>query len=255
MGCGHCLQCSTPRAQHMDRQTWLKALSIAKLSRVNMVMISGGEPTDHPDWFRMVEEACKRFHIVTIATNGLWLLDKVKMNYVEGLLKKCRNLYVQVTSVEGIYPRYEAVKAAYEKAIEERKLPRTVLHDGEIHIKALGRAAKNEPYVTQAKSSLGTTSCFLSAVMASQLPYLQAVHELEMLGKPCHPLIDWKGGMHWSESCKCPAFASVYDTFLDIQRKAHAWRPCRKCADWHKVLDSEDESYAKARELLLIHNS
>ncbi len=246
MGCRHCLQCSTAREQHMDRSTWLKAISIAKLSKATCLMVSGGEPTDHPYWEEWVDEACTRFNIVTLATNGLWLLDEHKVEGVRIMLKFLRNLFIQVTSVPGIYSRHEEVVSAFNKA----HLPRTVLHDGKLHIKALGRAAKNEPFVTEAKTSKGTTSCFSSAVMSAQLPYLSAVRELESMGKICHPLIDWRGDMHWSESWKCPAFANVFDTFLDIQRKAHAWRPCGRCQDWKKAIASREDSYIKALALL-----
>ena len=245
MGCSHCMQESSPEPMHMERGTWLQALSVARLSRANVLLISGGEPTSHPQWMQMLEEACK-FPCVALITNGSWLHNDTVVEWMRGMLRKYKNLSVQITSVEGIYPMYDMVVSGYKSA----NLPRTSLETGQLNILALGRASRNEPYRTMAKSSLGTTSCFSSALVAAQIPYLQSIQNMELRGKFCHPLIDWQGKMHWSESWKCPSFADVHDTFVEIQRKACEWRPCLRCQDSDKLRNNNSTQYKVAKLIL-----
>lgn len=243
MGCPHCLQDSTPISQHMTWENVLKAHEFARKSDTYVILISGGEPTEHPK-FKEIVELFLDFPKVVIVSNGQWKDNKQKVADMEQLMLH-ENVMLQITSIQGIYPKIVDVNWF-------NRFPNTLVHTGEIHIKALGRAATNEKFSRMATEDKYTMSCLSAAAMCAQLPYQEAVKTMELRGMFCHPLIDFKGYIHWSESCLCPSFGNVNEDFDILKTKAEKWRPCCKCTDYKKLLQKDEESYKMVRKLLNI---
>lgn len=256
MGCPHCLQRSTEEPQHMTMEIVEQAYAFGKASGANAILISGGEPTMHPEWEKIVRKFCAGFFQVSIISNGHWLFDPAQVNAMIGLLKEFGNLVIQITSVDGLYKDHQKTCEAiplFKVLLKRHGLKHRIeFVTGPIHMISLGRACEHEEYLKQAKEDMaGTTSCFVSALAAAQCNSLAKVIEnLEPRGKFCHPLVDWKGNLHWSESWLCPHFAHVSEPYADIERKALSWRPCGGCPDYVKFLERKEPKYVMAKMLM-----
>lgn len=81
-GCAHCMQCSNPHGEHMDMTTFKNALRFARFLGVSSYIITGGEPTEHPQFYEFCE-ALNRFikgsKVVggfSITSNGTWFPER-----------------------------------------------------------------------------------------------------------------------------------------------------------------------------------
>ena len=276
-GCPHCLQNSTPEPQHMPIGVYQNALALSKMAGCQFLMISGGEPTDHPDWDHYLDLAlCDMKQAVVLVTNGKWFGTKKE----DAILKRLEIhpfLFIQINNDPRYYPDWSAseIPKLYERFMKRMNdelcssidilltmnggLSRVSLIREVNDIKALGRAATDKTLCEVARSCNSTTSCASTALIAAQAhgDFKCAISAMEQHMNWCHPLVDWKGGMHWSESWLCPSFFTIPDhllldepMFLQIAEAACAWRPCGKCEDYKKFLAKTDPKYVKAREIL-----
>jgi len=240
----------------MSMETFGKAVDFALKSGVRIVCVSGGEPSLNPNYAEMLRTCAEKFMISTFITNGEWLGTE-KEDVVLDILKKHTNLKVQITSIKGLYRLHEeTVKKvdAFKQRLKDAKLKHALTFDRDkLFMVALGRATEHEDIMKQTLEHMNSMSCFASALVSAQLPFKAAIDTLEMKGKFCHPLVDWKGNIHWSESVLCPHFANLDEDIEVIWKKANEWRPCCKCADVKKLLANTDPKYIGARILLGIH--
>ena len=279
-GCAHCMQDSTPEPQHMSGGLFRNALVLSRMAKCKFILISGGEPTDHPDWARYIDLACtgNPVQCVGLVTNGKWLGTN-KEDIILEKLKRYPLLYVQITNDPRYYPdstrkdipaQYKRFSELCAEELGEHHVDtamsmidndhRVMLANEVEHLVALGRAAEIKTLRKVARADKkNTTSCFASALVAAQVnnDLIELISVLERRLKWCHPMIDWRGGMHWSESWLCPSFFTIPDhllldkpMFLQIQEAACAWRPCGKCEDFKKVLEHTEPQYVQARKIL-----
>lgn len=128
LGCKHCLNDSNKNGKHMDFNTLESIMDFLEDNDLmNYIIITGGEPTEHPDFYKFVEYIANRvekyskknyknmyklsingknFHFITITTNGFWCLNN------EDLAKKLINLSslnvlvsFQVSTDKRYYPK------------------------------------------------------------------------------------------------------------------------------------------------------
>lgn len=73
--CSHCIRSSSPfHREMMDTQLALRILQqLHDIRREATLLVSGGEPTLHPDFKRIVAAGLTQFHRVVVNTNGLRL--------------------------------------------------------------------------------------------------------------------------------------------------------------------------------------
>ncbi len=71
-----------------------RAYEFAKWSKVNAIVLSGGEFVLHPDWWSIADRFASGFAAVTIPTNGMWLFDRLKRDEILALLDKHSNVKV-----------------------------------------------------------------------------------------------------------------------------------------------------------------
>lgn len=260
MGCPHCLQCSSAKPQHMIDATFAAALRFIDASHSRAVVFSGGEPTLHPKWRDYLEATAKIGTQVLVATNGWWMADSeaVRDDMLD-VLAAHRNVNLQVTCLRNLYKDHDAIAAArpaFAKMLKERGLKhRMSFVDGDetaiVSMKALGRALSHPRSRELAgRNTVSTTSCFPYALAARQVGYVEAIQQLEMRGKFCHPLIDWCGNVHWSESWLCPSFGNVTDDFEKIAKGAVEFKPCGKCPDYAKLVAKNEPKYVLGKMLL-----
>lgn len=274
MGCPHCLNKSGQIGDtvNMQRWTFLSSLEHAQRNNASIILISGGEPTMHPNWYDFVRIAlsgCYDFKEVLLVTNGSWVGTDVE-ECVTDLLTNEPMFSVQITCIKGLYKMYDALVPKLNDYIERlKKLEKKpgMLHDRvhlcidvPIHYVSLGRAAENEKFRKLASLDMSTTtSCFMGALLGAQLSprlrYSDVIEILESRGHYCKPRINYRGEIGWSESALCPNFASVFDSNEEIFTRCSEWRPCGRCADYVKLLENPFPKYVEARNILGIRKS
>lgn len=255
MGCPHCLQCATPDPQHMSWEHIERSRDFDRWAGAQVVLLSGGELTEHPKWTHAVDLfASSGFLRVILPTNGMWI-GTSKEDEMFALLRTHQNIRLQVTSVPGLYPLHKQTLegvSRFKLRLRDAGLKRRLSFETKIEsMIELGRACDHEPSRKAAQEDpRKTMSCLSSAVVSAQVMFKDAIKVMEPRGVVCHPLIDWQGNLHWSESWLCPSFASIDEEFEEIGRKAHEWRPCGKCAGFRKFIESTDEKYALGKIIL-----
>ena len=94
LNCLHCSFKSTPRQPHtrVDEKLLLSALD--ELKGIRDITLTGGEPTLHPDFEKILSKTAENAGIVYVMTNGIGLVGKNRLRCLEkekdkiGLVKK-----------------------------------------------------------------------------------------------------------------------------------------------------------------------
>lgn len=142
-GCPHCLQDSGPTPQHMPLGLFKNALILSKMAKCQFLMISGGEPTDHPDWENYLDLACNNDdgQAVTFITNGKWLgtdkediiLDKLRKKF-DVLIVDCQGIGSKLCHdgqqfLSKYYDRPMTQKVIYHSGLEPDPTFETILEE------------------------------------------------------------------------------------------------------------------------------
>ena len=100
MGCSHCfIEDSSPTGVHMRSQVFYDVLRFQHRIDDPVVMLSGGEPFEHPSVFKFAERAKMEGFKVVALSNGMFTLDsKLLARVVES------ELSIQVTHDSRYYP-------------------------------------------------------------------------------------------------------------------------------------------------------
>lgn len=104
MGCYHCcMECTPNSSEHMDDVTFQNTISFIKSLKLGLplvLLVSGGEPTLHPNIFSMLKDLQKISPMVSLLTNGMWLDDEQMCKTIKDL-----DIPVQITNDERFYPQ------------------------------------------------------------------------------------------------------------------------------------------------------
>ena len=272
MGCPHCLQDSLPNNQHMSAEVFRKALEFGEWSGNLRYNISGGEPTEHPNFAGLLEILFDRLnakarpdHIYTLLTghmvpvftlisNGDWFADEEKVKYiVDKVLSNTHLDCLQVCSIERLYKNYEFIKANTNKL--KCLSPKVFVHTGDIlAMEDLGRARTSQGFVRkQVESNKYFMSCLNCSLVSKQESDIKSLMStLFFCDQTCKPLVDWKGDVHLSESHICPSVGNVLtDSFEEIWQRMRKFKPCGKCLQYRRFMESNDPKIIQVRRILL----
>ena len=210
MGCSHCLDDAKPCDNHMDMRTFEDAISFFNQFGGIELIISGGEPTDHPNWINMLEYALERTHgstgtgvcHITLTTNGMNIANnRDAQDYLMFLMDRYNNkLSIQVTHIDKYYPQEVDFSSDFFKCHHV-----VVCRNLEV-IYPIGRARINNlPW--QSKCS----KCFniRSAVRTTE-DLGKATLMLNLKNKFCTPHVDIHGNIKLGESRLCPIASNIY---------------------------------------------
>lgn len=234
MGCNHCLSSCDSNGQHMTMEVFEHALSYAERACITAgaVLISGGEPFEHPQIKEILERAVKtkRTLIITVATNGTKLIDdKFLYNWYKGFLSRNPRVYTQVTNVPKYYPRELTLNERYW--LSKLKNCIIVTEESEVPLYPQGRALENYPadeYRTRGPKCMDT---ILMALQTNVRTDYELIHQMIIkLHKFCVPRINIDGSIAIGESRLCPTIGTLDDTpekRLDAIRR---WS-CRGCKE------------------------
>jgi Radical SAM superfamily len=210
MGCVHCMTESTPSGEHMTDQTFADALRLTSAVGLPVMLLSGGEPTDHPkiEAFIRASKACDMH--TTVLSNGMFL--------TEDPLKRAAILdgadVVQVTNDTRFYPKF-IPDFWHGKVAFERKLRM---------VSPFGRAKTNKLQTNQS-----APCCFnLRSITRSCGDIRLALLMLASRAKMCSPSVNVGGEVVAGEAPSCAKIGHVTDSLDTLTRNVLSMR-CNRC--------------------------
>lgn len=233
MGCKHCMNDAKPNGGHMNFDTFKKTIDFQNKYGGPFFMITGGEPSEHPEFKKCLEYAAQNTNaFITVATNGLWMLtDPEFVTY-------CMNKYnVQVMFQVSYDSRYYPVPLNLSLPVFQ--LDNVVTIDTIPKIYPQGRALTNG-MEWEAKGS----KCFNVRAVAHQVDFKDLRHVIGILAvkeKICTPHIAIDGSIKLGESDLCPACSHIDKTNDEIMSDILNFR-CNACS---RINDNLPEQYRK----------
>ncbi|MCX4279483.1 radical SAM protein [Muribaculum sp.] len=251
-GCRHCLQNSLPDGPHMTEAMFKRTLAFGKFLRCMTYVISGGEPTEHPQFY----DFCKMLNnfiskngnkaAFTVVSNGMWYPEQVET--MRKLARLEHYAGMQVYTNQQWYKDYDFIMAHKEdlEAIEKVKVDTEPLQ-----MQDLGRARFNEDAQLEVAKNPYHMSCLNGHLIFKQVSPMRRLDGLFINGTMCKPLVDFRGNVHLSESCLCPSFGNVdTDLHMDIFRNLQEATPCLKCAGGRKYIESTAPDIVRAKNII-----
>ena len=173
MSCGHCMVDAQPDGEHMTENVFRAAIEFSKME-APVLMLSGGEPSEHPDIVHFLDLAKEAGFDCVLLTNGMHFFENPELaKEIEE-----RVLLTQVTND----PRY------YPKALPGR-LPNGGTVDVLNALAPFGRARSGGLACTQE-----APSCFnLRSATRHFGDVRRALAMLRLRGRMCLPSIDVDG--------------------------------------------------------------
>lgn len=221
MGCNHCMINANPKGAHMSPDTYKEVLKFIEWTKIPLILISGGEPTQHPKIIEMIEMALNKKFKIILLSNGTFIEDEYLKNKIIDL-----SISVQITNDKRFYPR---------------KVP--VINNENFHytnkiriVSPFQRALINNLSINR-QSPL----CFnLRSIIHNLKDFRNSLIKLRMMGKMCTPSINIDGSLAAGESNICSIFGSVIDR-NNLNENLLNLR-CNKCG----LTDKLDIAYKRA---------
>lgn len=229
MHCTHCSENSLENDQHMTEETFRDALSFTRrieepawaLGVPRLVLLSGGEPTEHPEITKFLEIVIEEKLIPVLITNGMFLHDEALSKSI--LRPKWRQLMLQVTND----PRY------YPKAPPKVDDPRIVYIPSLSQMITLGRFKKSDAEGEIMKKAPGSFN--MRSLTRSMRDFQKAVCYQRMraatgnLGGQCTPSITYQGDVLMGESVFCWKVGTVHSTNMELTKAVFEMGSCNRC--------------------------
>jgi MoaA/NifB/PqqE/SkfB family radical SAM enzyme len=203
MQCNHCFDNASPDGKHMSFDTFRDSLKFISRSAAKMVLLTGGEPSEHPQFIEIAELVKRRMEhpeLLIIASNGMFLHNE---QYAKEILSL--GIQIQITNDKRFYPQTVPV-------VDHKNL----CYITEIgHLFPIGRAITNNLNMDDMDIKLTYPKCFnaRSIIRSGYIKNFQALmkfYELK-LQKFCIPSIDINGGVHLGETDSCLKIGTIHD--------------------------------------------
>lgn len=215
-GCSHCFVNSLPGSPIMSEKGLEETAEFLVRVKPRVLLMSGGELTEHPEFVRFVErllEVRGGEDINYILSNGSWFFDDERRAGMERLLAHPKIHLVQVRTHIKFYPNYRRTIDAI-KEIRALSPKIEVFSDG-ITLFPLGRARANHMDDIEHKMP-GCANLFLIAKQGAAKDFTGLLHRLEMGGGFCKPFVSSQGKIHAGETPYCEVIGRVTDTGATI---------------------------------------
>lgn len=217
MGCSHCMINAGQTGQHMSLDTYKRVLGFIEKTMFPFIMVSGGEPMEHPDVLTMLKMAIDAGFKTTLLSNGMFLTDQELTKAILDL-----DIFVQVTNDPRFYPK-EVPHVEHKNIIYENNIRL---------VSPFGRALENNIPVTR-QSPL----CFnLRSIVRHYHDFFQGLLMLRQKVKMCTPSINIDGSISAGESNSCHHIGTVNDSNLVLTNKLCSMT-CAKCGLVHNLDD------------------
>lgn len=237
MNCPHCMDGATEDCnKFMTFDTFKKALRFC-IDHDMHISITGGEPTEHPQFWEFLEYACKKApsnFAISVLTNGMNLEDDngLLRGRIQRLNRETKAMLMfQITAVPGLYPHQ------IDTSNPIFHIPDVCYIATEIEaFYPMGRAVGKDYDFSKTKA----TKCFnFRSIMRSGQGLDSTIGLLRMrLFKFCTPQISYDGYLKAGESTLCPPIASIEDTIPEIEEKIRKFK-CDACKEVKAKLPPE----------------
>jgi len=232
--CKHCfVEGRTKEPDHMSRETFTKALNTAGRIGARVVLLSGGEPTLHPDIIWMLQQRFPRF-IFILASNGAFVKDEALTKAL--LEERKRGLFlIQVTND----PRYYSEPLPESPLWKDSDLAVTTelctmmpcrrVKEAGIEVKRKAPTCFNLRSFTRGGNLLG-----------------EAVAGLETnMGKVCSPSVNVDGAVLAGEMDTCYKLGTVNTSGSRLERQFRKMK-CNRCGLVDKLSSEEKRAIGEA---------
>lgn len=231
LGCPHCAINSTPNNWHARERIVKRFIRFAKEMGTINIGIAGGEPTEHPEFFKYFGMIIRSFNEkvdIALMTNGRFLLDKHFVNEL-AVMQQRRFFDIQVSAFKDLYPHWEETTDAFIDQSSKFKQIRYV--EGITCIDQLGRAkGKDWSHITTYKRvAPNCINVFSVAKEDTIMSLREVIKYLDTKTKSfCKPLISQNGTIHAGETPTCVKIGTLLDHKDSIHALKHGL-PCGKC--------------------------
>lgn len=234
MGCSHCCTRATPTGVDMDDETFVKAIALTTDLGVPIVLLGGGEPTEHPRLLDYVKALQARPIYTLILSNGLFFERNPKL--AVDLLASISTGGIQVTNDPEFYP--QRVKAPSD--------PKVLVVDKVVKLGPFGRAKDNKLQVTQKYPD-----CFnVRLLNAIRGDLRAAVQELARNGRFCTPSVDVDGTVRAGETPDCFKIGTVDDSVATLSYNT-LHMTCETCGLVDSLSHEQKTAVGESRIVLL----
>ncbi len=229
-GCNHCMEDSTRRGAHMSEETFHKALAMTRRVERDalaagcppLLLLSGGECTEHPDIVRLVETVVAEGFWPFLITNGMWLGTPELRDAL--LRPEWEHMHVQVTNDDRFYPLRLPAVVDDPRITYTQRLPGGLL--------PLGRAARRSatadaPHKT-APSSFNLRSMTRETGSITMAVALLRARALLGLSGQCTPSVSDTGDVMAGESRNCFRIGTV-DSSNEERTRGLVEMRCNRC--------------------------
>ena len=234
MGCSHCMNNATSNGKHMNFEIFQNVIKFQKKYGGPFCIITGGEPTEHPQFEYFLRYALEKLEncFITVTTNGVWMqdhFDYIKwMNSVYGV-----RLMFQVCNDKRYYPTV----IDWNNPVFE--FNNVITCDKVEHIYPQGRALSNG-LEWESKCS----KCFNIRAITKQCLIKDLGTIIGMLGvrqKFCTPHIAIDGSIKLGESDLCPPCSHIDKKHSEIIKDILNF----KCNGCNHINCNLEEKYKK----------
>jgi hypothetical protein len=231
---------ASPDGNDMTQEILTQTLLFLDEIRPQVILISGGEFTEHPQFYNFIEqilEFVKNWKIeihLLLLSNGEFILDEIKTDQIKQLLQLPQIELLQITYDERFYTNAAAIKPHFAEILQlNRKVSISPVPG---LLTNLGRAVINHPHLIEPNQKPNCVNLYL--MPRQHLPSLRSViHFLETqtLFNYCKPLVDPLGNLHAGESTNCQIIGTVWDTAESIYNTLLHSRCCNKCGNYDHI--------------------
>jgi hypothetical protein len=189
----------------MSREVFQASLDFINNQKPSMVLVSGGEPTEHPLFIEFINRLNQETQsIITVASNGSFLEDK---ELTEAILKT--GLMIQITHDKLFYPHKPVPYTG--KSFEDE----IALHNSFVLVEQITKLIPMGRAESFAIESHYGPKCFNFLQVCASDPFgyesgfQNALRMQESLGKFCNPTILANGNIVFGESSLCRHYGNV----------------------------------------------
>lgn len=186
-----------------------------------MLLLSGGECTEHPDLVTMIEMAFAQGWFVYLLTNGMWLGQEGMRDRI--LRPDWPNMMIQVTNDPRFYPKRPPMQSIAD--------PRIVWVDSLSLLTPLGRfkGKKHEELpMRQAPTCFNLRSFARETRDITVAIALLRGRAMQSYAGHCIPSIDINGTVRAGETNKCHAIGTIHSTQEEMTEALVSMR-CDEC--------------------------
>lgn len=240
MGCSHCMENSTPKAgQHMRIDVFDRVLDFVERLEERawkivppILLLSGGEATEHPDVLTFIgaaiDRVASRGGMVILITNGMWLDDPdLARNILDNPLASQKawrkHLSIQVTNDPRFYP---------SAPVNRPSDPRIVYVPQLTHLIPLGRMkptkAPDGIGFRKGPSSFNLRSLTRQFGDVREAIAMLRVRAISGMSGHCSPSISYDGTLVAGETGSCFPIGTPSSTADEVTR-ALVSMSCNKC--------------------------